>query len=277
MTALPSFDPFPDGRGPDGPPTLRVCGLDISVVGIAEAADRIADYCRSDARQRSPRPLFVTSVNGHMLSLCASEPAIARLLQQADEIHCDGQPLVLLSRVFGRTPLPERVATTDLFPAVAERASRLGLTFYFHGATPEVNAAALRAARRAYPGLRIVGASHGYVPLAEEASLVAEIARLRPDVLWVAMGAPLEQAFAVRNLDALAGVGIVKTSGGLLDFVSGRLRRAPDLLQRAGFEWLYRLWLEPRRLFWRYALTNPHALVLIVRSLLARGPEADPR
>jgi exopolysaccharide biosynthesis WecB/TagA/CpsF family protein len=78
------------------------------------------------------------------------------------------------------------------------------------------------------------------------------------------MGTPSEQVFAARNRERLTNVGVVKTSGGLFDFLSGRNRRAPMLLQAAGLEWLHRLALEPRRLLLRYLTTNPHALYLLL-------------
>ena len=97
--------------------------------------------------------------------------------------------------------------------------------------------------------------------------MIEEIAKLRPDVLWVSLGVPLEQEFCARNLDALTGVAIVKTAGGLLDFLSLTKPRAPLWIQRIGMEWLFRMCLEPRRLILRYLVTSPHALSLMVRDL----------
>jgi exopolysaccharide biosynthesis WecB/TagA/CpsF family protein len=78
------------------------------------------------------------------------------------------------------------------------------------------------------------------------------------------MGAPVEQLFAMRNRDRLRQVGIIKTSGGLFDFLSGRNRRAPKWVQAIGLEWAFRTLLEPRRLVGRYMVTNPHALFLLL-------------
>ena len=119
----------------------------------------------------------------------------------------------------------------------------------------------------AYPALRIVGRRNGYFSQAEEAAVVEEIARLRPDVLWLSLGVPLEQQFCMRNLDALRGVGIIKTSGGLFDFISLAAPRAPLWMRKSGLEWFFRMTREPQRLFLRYALTNPHALFLMLRGL----------
>jgi N-acetylglucosaminyldiphosphoundecaprenol N-acetyl-beta-D-mannosaminyltransferase len=96
--------------------------------------------------------------------------------------------------------------------------------------------------------------------------LVEELSMLRPDIVWLCLGVPHEQAFYWRWRRELDGVGVVKTGGGLINFLSGTRRRAPRLVQSAGLEWLFRLSLEPRRLFWRYALTNPHSLMLLLTS-----------
>ena len=259
---------MPNERTPDGLrvwPSLEVAGLRVSASSLADAALDMVDYCANPCRR--PAPLISTSVNGHVLSLCAKSPRVKALFAAADVIHCDGQPLVMLSRLRGSRRLPERVATTDLFPAVAALAAERGTTFYLLGASEAVNREAVARSRAAYPGLKIVGASHGYLSPAAEADVVAEIAALRPDVLWVALGVPREQEFCERHRGALAGVGIVKTSGGLFDFLAGAKRRAPAALQRAGLEWLFRLALEPRRLLLRYLVTNPHALVVMLRTI----------
>jgi exopolysaccharide biosynthesis WecB/TagA/CpsF family protein len=85
----------------------------------------------------------------------------------------------------------------------------------------------------------------------------------RPDILWLGLGVPAEQVFAVRNRSRLR-VGLIKTSGGLSDYISGKTARAPDWMRRAGLEWAFRTYLEPRRLAGRYLATNPHALFLLL-------------
>ena len=94
--------------------------------------------------------------------------------------------------------------------------------------------------------------------------MIAEINDSAPDILWVGMGVPREIAFSVQNRGKLTNVGIIKTSGGLFDFLSGNSSRAPSWMQSSGLEWLYRLSLEPRRLIRRYARTNLHAAYLLL-------------
>ena len=254
-------------RLPGRRPVALVGQLPIDAVGIKETAQAFVAYCQSAQRRSAERPLYSTSVNGQVISLCARDRALAEMIRGADSINADGQPLVFLSRYLCANPLPERVATTDLFPVVAAMAAEAGVTFYMLGGGEEVNRRAVEAALAFHPSLRVVGRRNGYFSLAEEADVVAEIARLKPDVLWLSLGVPLEQQFCQRNLAALRGVGIVKTSGGLFDFLSLAKPRAPGWMQKFGLEWLFRVALEPRRLFLRYFLTNPHALFVMVTNL----------
>jgi exopolysaccharide biosynthesis WecB/TagA/CpsF family protein len=206
-----------------------------------------------------------TSINGEVIARANMDRTIAALFAPADQILADGQPLVLASRWLCRAPLPERVATTDLFHDVARLAEESGSTFYMLGADDTENRRAVAAVRAAYPRLRIVGHSHGYLGGAALDAKLAEINRLAPDILWLGLGVPLEQTFVRDHADRLPNVGLIKTSGGLFNFLSGKNRRAPRWMQRAGFEWLWRALLEPRRLFWRYLTTNPRALYAILR------------
>ena len=251
-----------DGRG-----IVRIGQFPIDAVDIQETAHAFIDYCRSAERAKAARPIYSTSLNGQVISLCAQDRELKESILSADLVNADGQPLVLLSRYLCASPLPERVATTDLFPAVARLAAEAGVTFYMLGASEEANRKAVETALTDYPGLRIVGRRNGYFQPAEEPAIVEEIARLRPDVLWVSLGVPLEQRFCARNLAALKGVAIVKTAGGLFDFLSLAKPRAPRWMQKIGLEWLFRVGVEPRRLFVRYLVTNPHALFLMLRDL----------
>lgn len=239
-----------------------VGGLPLSVVDRTQAAETLLGEAAA-RKSAGLRPWLSTSANGQVLSMCASNPEFHWLILSFDEIHADGMPLVFASRLLSAVPLPERVATTDLFHDAARLAQRTGKSFFLLGADEETIARAATEIRRLYPNLRLLGAHHGYLDDDLAGHVVSQIADLRPDVLWLGMGFPREQAFAVRHAQALRGVGAVKTSGGLFDFLSQRRSRAPEAMQRLGLEWLYRTWLEPRRLGWRYLVTNPHAAWLL--------------
>jgi exopolysaccharide biosynthesis WecB/TagA/CpsF family protein len=251
-----------DGRAATAEvPRITVGGLRMAAIDLEATADFMIEA--TDPDNRIGRPLFLTSANGEVLARCSTEPQTERLFRAADLINADGQPLVAASKLQSWFPLPERVATTDLFHAVARKAEAAGRTFYMFGASEDENARAVENVRNLYPNLKIVGHSHGYLRDDGLRAKVDEINALAPDYLWVALGVPNEQAFAEEFTPLLSNVGVIKTSGGLFNFLSGSRSRAPQWMQKVGLEWAWRTWLEPRRLFWRYLTTNPRALYLL--------------
>jgi N-acetylglucosaminyldiphosphoundecaprenol N-acetyl-beta-D-mannosaminyltransferase len=137
-----------------------------------------------------------------------------------------------------------------------------------------VTQAALRTLEL-YPDLKIVGYCGGYLRRdGDEERIIDAINAVQPDILWLGLGVPGEQSFAIRHRDRLRGVGLIKTSGGLFDYISGKNSRAPAWMQSAGLEWAYRTYLEPRRLAGRYFVTNPHALFLLLTRTRQAGQPA---
>jgi exopolysaccharide biosynthesis WecB/TagA/CpsF family protein len=252
-------------------PRISLGGLRLAVLDLEQTANFMIDVVFP--MRRAGRPLYLTSANGEVLARCSTEPMTDRLFRAADLINADGQPLVTVSRLNSPMPLPQRVATTDLFHVVARKAQAAGLTFYLFGADEDENAAAVANVRNMYPELRIVGYCHGYLRGDALRAKVDEINALAPDYLWVALGVPYEQAFVAEFAPRLANVGVIKTSGGLFNFLSGSRPRAPRWMQDVGLEWAWRIWLEPRRLFWRYLTTNPRALYLLLNG--SRGSKAE--
>ena len=174
-------------------------------------------------------------------------------------------PHVFVSRLRCGIALPERVATSDLFDDVACEAQAKGATMFMLGATELSNATAARLVKNRFPGLKLVGHRNGFFKNDDdEIRVCGQIAELAPDILWISMGVPREQRFIVRHRHRLTSVGVIKTSGGLFDFLAGFKPRAPVWMQDAGLEWLWRACLEPRRLGWRYLKTNPLALYLLL-------------
>lgn len=245
-------------RTPAGP-TTTIGGLPITLLGVEESARHMIETALH-ARGKIERPFYSTSANGQVIALARRDAAFRQLLLSADQIHPDGMPMVILSSHFARNPLKERVATTDLVHSVAALAEQAGVSFYFLGGTPEVNRRAMAKMQETYPNLIFAGARSGYFTAEQESEVIEGIVRLKPDILWIGLGVPLEQRFVARNLDRLRGVGVIKTSGGLFDFISGKNARAPGWMQNMGLEWIYRTMLEPRRLFARYFKTNAIAV-----------------
>jgi N-acetylglucosaminyldiphosphoundecaprenol N-acetyl-beta-D-mannosaminyltransferase len=215
------------------------------------------------ARGGKRRPRLVFASNGHTIATASTDTNFRENFNKADLVHADGQPVVIASRLLTDAPIPERSATTDFIHDASIEARRNDLRFFLFGSTEDVNAECAARLRESYPGLKIVGRRHGYFSPEQEDAIVEEINAADADVVWVALGVPLEYEFCVRNKDRLKA-GWIVTAGGCFNFVTGHYRRAPHWMQTMSLEWLYRLWREPKRLWKRYAVTNPLALFTIL-------------
>lgn len=209
-------------------------------------------------------PRLVFDANGHALSLAKTDARYRECIAQADVIHADGGFLVTLSRLLGLNVIPERSATTDMIHDLASVFSETSFSFYLMGGEERVNSECSQILKRDYPGLRIVGRRDGFFSVEQERRVVDAINAVDPDILWVGLGKPKEQDFCIRWRSELKARWIV-TCGGCFNYVTGDYRRAPEFIQRYNLEWLHRMVTNPRKLFWRYAVTNPHALWIALR------------
>jgi N-acetylglucosaminyldiphosphoundecaprenol N-acetyl-beta-D-mannosaminyltransferase len=235
-----------------GIPTLRASRQQLAAAMVAD--------CAAARSGRMVLPRVLTSSNGSVIARFHRDAVFRDLMMKVDAVDADGQPLVIASRLFCTTALEERVATTDFIHDAAEAAAAHGLRFYFLGGNPGVAEGAAEKLRARHRGLRIVGMRDGYFNPNQEDALCTEIVGLGTDVLWVGLGSPAQESFAIRNRMKLAGLAWIKTCGGLFDHCSERVSRAPVWMQRAGLEWLYRMVKEPRRLGPRYLTTNLPAI-----------------
>jgi N-acetylglucosaminyldiphosphoundecaprenol N-acetyl-beta-D-mannosaminyltransferase len=228
----------------------------------------VGDCLAARGGKRAPKLVFAS--NGHAIAMASSDATFRRQFEAATLIHADGQPVVFASKAMTSSPIPERSATTDFIRDAAMAARDSDLKFFLLGATEAVNAQCAQRLTTDYPGLAIAGRRNGYFAEDEEAAICEAINRSGADVLWVGLGVPLEYEFCIRNKHRL-NAGWIVTAGGCFNFVTGEYRRAPGWMQQAGLEWLYRLWREPKRLFWRYAVTNPCALFTILTHTSSYG------
>lgn len=209
------------------------------------------------------------------LNLAAERPHFRRLLQTRMLVFNDGAGLAWAARRQGR-PLPANLNGTDLVPQLLQ-AAPAGTAVYLLGARPGVAARAQQSLAARFFHLRFVGSHHGYLDAATEAQVLAQLRALRPQVILVAMGNPLQVEFIDRHLDdpQLAGT-LFLAIGGQLDYYGGTLKRAPQLWRQARLEWLYIVLQQPYKAR-RYLLGIPQFLG---RCLLAerRGTHAaNPR
>jgi N-acetylglucosaminyldiphosphoundecaprenol N-acetyl-beta-D-mannosaminyltransferase len=218
------------------------------------------------------QPSYFITANVHYAMLTAERPELGPINDRAAFLLADGAPLVWASRR-GSKPLPERVAGSDLVYDLCEQAAKRGRSLYLLGGAEGVAAEAARKLQSLYPGLTIAGTS---CPGAEDLSgegcqrLIATIRAAKPDLLLVALGQPKGELWLSKHIDEL-GVPAAAQIGATLDFVTGRVRRAPRLLQKVGLEWAYRITTDPARLFPRYARNAWFLLGRIARELIPRG------
>ena len=247
---------------------VTIGGFPTDQLTRAELAElMVTDSMAARERRRAGMalpPKLVICSNGQGISMAGTDPEFARAMENADIVHADGMPLVFASRLLTRVPLPERIATTDFVHDAAKVAARTGVSFYMLGGTEEQNANACRQLQTLYPDLRIAGRSNGYDGLADP-DLCRKIVDSGADVLWVALGKPRQEFWCVENRERLRGVAWIKTCGGLYAFLASEVPRAPQWMQDAGFEWVFRLMQEPRRLLQRYLITNPHSIYRMIR------------
>jgi N-acetylglucosaminyldiphosphoundecaprenol N-acetyl-beta-D-mannosaminyltransferase len=195
-----------------------------------------------------------------------SDAELDRDMRDSDIVGIDGMGIVFALRLFGHK-VEERVAGVDLFDDLIAAAAERGFRPYLLGATQAVLNETMAVLSRRHPTLNFAGARNGYFKPEEEAGVVADIRASGADCLFIAMPTPRKERFMHAWRDQL-NVPFLMGVGGTFDVVAGKVERAPDLYQKLGMEWLYRLMQEPRRMFWRYARTNTLFLALMLPGLL---------
>ncbi len=224
-----------------------LCGVGLDPVTTGQALERIEQMIESG------RPHYIATANVDFLVQSLRDMELRRVLLDAPLVLCDGTPLVWASRWLGQ-PLPERVAGADLMPELIRLAAEKQYRMFFLGADPRTNEGAVAEVRRQFP--RAIIAGHYSPPFKhllemDFEDMARRVRGARPDLLFVAFGCPKAEkwmAMHCQSLNVPVSIGV----GGTLDFLAGRLKRAPLWVQRAGLEWCYRLWQEPRRLWRRY-------------------------
>ena len=232
---------------PEKPP-VTLLGVAFSNVTFAETLARI------EAMIASRQPHYICTANVDFLVQARRDAELCRILNEAHLVLCDGTPLVWASRWLGK-PLPERVAGSDLVPQLIRVAAENNHRLFFLGATPEANEQAVANVRSQFPNVIIAGHySPPFRPLPEldNGEITKRIRATHPDIVLVAFGCPKAEKWMAGNYRSL-GVPVTIGIGGTIDFLAGRMKRAPLWMQRAGLEWIFRLCQEPRRLFRRYA------------------------
>jgi N-acetylglucosaminyldiphosphoundecaprenol N-acetyl-beta-D-mannosaminyltransferase len=195
---------------------------------------------------------------------------LRRAYRRASLSFADGMPLVWTSRLLGRR-IPEKLSGSDMIIPIVQLAAAQDWGVYFLGGMPGVPGAAEMAAERLHSefGVRIVGVDPAFVSMdgdaPGDAAVVDRVRAARPDIVFVALGAPKQELWIARSLDAIRPA-VAIGCGASLDFISGHVSRAPSWVSNAGFEWAYRLMQDPRRLWKRYLIRGPRFIGILLRT-----------
>jgi N-acetylglucosaminyldiphosphoundecaprenol N-acetyl-beta-D-mannosaminyltransferase len=208
-------------------------------------------------------------IYAHCVNRAAREPHYLEALRSADLNYADGMGVVLALRLLG-TPNEriEKSTSTDLIHPLAAGWAAEGRRLYLLGGRPGVADAAGRRLEAMYPGLVIAGTDHGFFQDGESPDVISRVGQSGAHVLIVCRGVPVEQLWVAEHRHELP-VGLAMTGGALLDFLSGRVRRGPRLMTDHGFDWLFRMAREPRRLAARYLIGNPEFVLRVAWQRMA--------
>ena len=214
-----------------------------------------------DVMVRSKKHHPVAFINAHCLNIAYKDTAYRKVLQRCSAVFADGIGAKMGAKMLNYR-VEENVNGTDMFPLLARKPYRM----YLFGGSPEVAQKALKNARAINGKAEFIGCSDGFFKMKSEAELFEELHTLKPDIVLVAMGVPRQEMWIDTHLNELppcVAIGV----GGLLDFVSERIPRAPMWMRKCNIEWCFRLYQEPIRLFKRYIIGNP---LFIIRVFLSK-------
>ncbi len=255
---------------------LIVLNVPIDDLNMEEALDRLEEFIAT-GREKGKYHQIAT-VNADFAVKALRDPELHYLLQQVDMATADGMPLVWGARLLG-VPLEGRVTGSDMVPALAERAAQKGYSIYLFGAAPGVADRTAKVLQERYPGLKIVGTcSPPFASVLEmNGELLDDIKAAKPDILLVAMSHPKQEKWIAMYGPEL-GVPVMIGVGATFNFITGEARRAPQWMQKAGLEWAFRLFHEPRRLWRRYVVDLFGFALFFVRQwwFLRRGDVPSP-
>jgi N-acetylglucosaminyldiphosphoundecaprenol N-acetyl-beta-D-mannosaminyltransferase len=261
-TAVQNADRSPMRSAPL--PTVRLRGIDLHA--ITEAG--CIQYILQALDQR--RGGVVVTPNLDHLRRCLKDIRFGALVAEADLVVADGMPLIWASRLQG-TPLPERVAGSDLISSLSAAAAERGRAIFMLGGAPTTAEGAARVLQQRHPNLKVAGAHCPPVGFEEDdkaiQEMIAQLQAAKPDIVYVALGSP-KQELLIEQLRRLLPEAWWLGVGNSFSFLCGHVPRAPLWMQKSGLEWTHRLLHEPKRLFKRYVVVGlPFAVSMLSAAL----------
>ncbi|SHH48648.1 WecB/TagA/CpsF family glycosyltransferase [Tepidibacter thalassicus] len=244
---------------------IYVLGVPVHKINMNEALDKSIEFLNSDEKR------VIFTPNSEIVMMAKDDKHLLSVIEGADLVIPDGIGLVLASRII-KKPLEERVTGIDLMENILDYCNKAKKSIFILGGKPGVADKALKNISKKYPNIKALGSYHGYFKgyhigcegHDEEKSVIDLINNLKPDVLFVAFGAP-RQEFWIRRYKDEINANIFMGVGGSVDVYAGEVKRAPVIYQKLGLEWFYRLIKEP----WRYKrmMALPKFVIEVLKSV----------
>jgi len=239
-----------------------ILGMRMDATSYSDAAEKVLGWANS------PESRYVCLSNVHVTMESYDSAEYRAIVNGADLVTPDGMPLVWTLRLFGVAKATQ-VNGFTLTLNVLERAAAAGIPVGFYGATPDVLTRMVDACRQRFPALRV---AYQYAPpfrqlsAEEDGAVVRDINSSGARILFVGLGCPKQERWMASHKGLVNAV--MLGIGAAFDFIAGLKPRAPTWMQRSGLEWLFRLAMEPRRLWRRYAYNNPRFVALVAGQYL---------
>lgn len=241
-----------------------ILGLRVDVTTYRASRDKILEWAAKGEN------IYICAANVHMVMAAHDDATIQQSVNQADLVVPDGMPLVWMLRLMGHS-LEERVYGPTLMLKVLEAASAYGIPVGFYGGEPDVLARLSENLLHRYPDLQIVYRfSPPFRDLTpqEDQAICRDIEESQARILFVGLGCPRQELWMAAHVERIQAVKL--GVGAAFDFHAGKVRQAPAWMQNKGLEWLFRLFVEPGRLWKRYLKQNPRFAALGIMELIRK-------
>ena len=222
---------------------VRILGIDVDNINIDEAGEITKQLVENSNKSCK----VIVAPNTEFIMMAQKDEEFYNILRGADLATPDSVG-VMIGGKLQKKPLKQRIPGQMYFRKVLEVGEKEGWTFYLLGGKDDVPALATENLKKIYPNIKIVGYHEGFFEKDSEEDVIAEINKLKPNVLFVAMGAPIQEKWIEKHKHEL-NVDVAAGQGGTFDYEAGKIRRAPVIFQKLGIEWFWRLMLQPARIF----------------------------
>ena len=237
---------------------VKLFNIEIDAISMRQTLDIVEDAVAND------KHIHHTVVNAGKIVLMQEDKELEKSVNEADLINADGQAVVWASKMLG-SPLPERVSGIDLMEKLVKRSFEKGYRCYFLGAEEDVVSNLITLYKKKYSNNVIAGYRNGYFKKSDEKSIAKVISQSNANILFVAITSPKKEIFLNTYKKELKNINFIMGVGGSFDVIAGKVNRAPKWMQDIGFEWLYRVIQEPRRMFMRYLVGNTKFIYLVLK------------